>query len=242
MGIRSPGDRIKWGHAHEAVAGTICIRASWVARKCCVGMLARQEPPPGWPTVSAPDVEPTWPQVLVHRSSPHAPHLPLHLRRRPFGGFVSPPPASPGSPRPPRHGRYRVRLRHRLLRSLHRFYVEGQPARFCSTPLSSVDRKKLTTIEALSQDQCHVVHKAWLGEAVPQCGYCQLGQISRPPRSSSTRASPPTPRSTRPGRTSAAAPPTSASAPLSTAPPAPAARLASGHGKRDLCMVIGAVE
>lgn len=55
--------------------------------------------------------------------------------------------------------------------------VDGQPVRSCVTPLSSVGGKKITTIEGLSKDRSHPVQQAWIVEQVPQCGYCQSGQI-----------------------------------------------------------------
>jgi len=56
-------------------------------------------------------------------------------------------------------------------------HIEGQPTRSCSLPLSSVAGKKITTIEGLSPDRSYSVQKAWIAEDVPQCGYCQSGQI-----------------------------------------------------------------
>ena len=47
----------------------------------------------------------------------------------------------------------------------------------CQTPVSSVGAKKITTIEGLSPDRSHPVQRAWIAEQVPQCGYCQSGQI-----------------------------------------------------------------
>ncbi len=55
--------------------------------------------------------------------------------------------------------------------------VDGQPVRTCITPVSSVSGKKITTIEGLSPDRQHPVQQAWIAEDVPQCGYCQSGQI-----------------------------------------------------------------
>jgi aerobic-type carbon monoxide dehydrogenase small subunit (CoxS/CutS family) len=49
--------------------------------------------------------------------------------------------------------------------------------RSCQTPVSSVGAKKITTIEGLSVDNSHPVQRAWIAEQVPQCGYCQPGQI-----------------------------------------------------------------
>src|SRR5213078_5055723 len=56
-------------------------------------------------------------------------------------------------------------------------HVDGEPARACVYPVSSVAGKKVTTIEGLSADRSHPVQQAWLAEQVPQCGYCQSGQI-----------------------------------------------------------------
>jgi isoquinoline 1-oxidoreductase alpha subunit len=55
--------------------------------------------------------------------------------------------------------------------------VEGKPLRSCVTPVSAVSGKAITTIEGLSEDRSHPVQQAWLEEQVPQCGYCQSGQI-----------------------------------------------------------------
>jgi aerobic-type carbon monoxide dehydrogenase small subunit (CoxS/CutS family) len=55
--------------------------------------------------------------------------------------------------------------------------VDGQPVRSCITPASSVSGKKITTIEGLSPEHKHPVQQAWISEDVPQCGYCQSGQI-----------------------------------------------------------------
>jgi isoquinoline 1-oxidoreductase alpha subunit len=56
-------------------------------------------------------------------------------------------------------------------------HINGEPTRSCVTPVSSVAGKKVTTIEGLSADASHPVQKAWMEEDVPQCGYCQSGQI-----------------------------------------------------------------
>src|SRR5688572_9596125 len=56
-------------------------------------------------------------------------------------------------------------------------HVNGTPARSCSTPISSVAGKTVTTIEGLSPDNSHPVQRAWIDVDVPQCGYCQAGQI-----------------------------------------------------------------
>lgn len=56
-------------------------------------------------------------------------------------------------------------------------HFNGSPVRSCSTPVSAAANQKITTIEGLSDDNSHPVQKAWLEEQVPQCGYCQSGQI-----------------------------------------------------------------
>ncbi|HEV3201376.1 MAG TPA: (2Fe-2S)-binding protein [Bryobacteraceae bacterium] len=56
-------------------------------------------------------------------------------------------------------------------------HVNGQPVRSCVTPISSVGGKSVTTIEGLSSDNSHPVQLAWIEADVPQCGYCQSGQI-----------------------------------------------------------------
>ncbi len=56
-------------------------------------------------------------------------------------------------------------------------HVDGAPARSCLTPLSAAAGRKITTIEGLSPDRSHPVQRAWLELDVPQCGYCQSGQI-----------------------------------------------------------------
>lgn len=55
--------------------------------------------------------------------------------------------------------------------------VDGRPVRSCVTPVSAVAGKNITTIEGLSDDNSHAVQQAWIEEEVPQCGYCQSGQI-----------------------------------------------------------------
>ncbi|HYW44574.1 MAG TPA: (2Fe-2S)-binding protein [Bryobacteraceae bacterium] len=56
-------------------------------------------------------------------------------------------------------------------------HINGQPMRSCATPAGSVAGKNVTTIEGLSPDGSHPVQRAWVEEDVPQCGYCQSGQI-----------------------------------------------------------------
>jgi aerobic-type carbon monoxide dehydrogenase small subunit (CoxS/CutS family) len=56
-------------------------------------------------------------------------------------------------------------------------HVNGVPSRACMTPVSTVARMKITTIEGLSADGSHPLQRAWCERDVPQCGYCQAGQI-----------------------------------------------------------------
>src|ERR1700721_334731 len=56
-------------------------------------------------------------------------------------------------------------------------HLEGQAVRSCQTPVNAVGTKKVTTIEGLSGGRSHPVQRAWIAEQVPQCGYCQSGQI-----------------------------------------------------------------
>ena len=56
-------------------------------------------------------------------------------------------------------------------------HIDGKRAFSCQTQVSEVSVKSVTTIEGLSKDSSHPVQKAWLAEKVPQCGYCQSGQI-----------------------------------------------------------------
>lgn len=56
-------------------------------------------------------------------------------------------------------------------------HLDGIPVRSCSIPVSSVGSKRVTTIEGLSSDNSHPVQQAWIAAQVPQCGYCQSGQI-----------------------------------------------------------------
>ena len=55
--------------------------------------------------------------------------------------------------------------------------VDGQPTRTCMLPVEFAAGKKITTIEGLSDDATHPVQKAWAELDVPQCGYCQAGQM-----------------------------------------------------------------
>lgn len=56
-------------------------------------------------------------------------------------------------------------------------HLDGAASRSCLMPISSVGDAKITTIEGLSEDNSHPVQKAWKEVDVPQCGYCQAGQI-----------------------------------------------------------------
>src|SRR5262245_37301716 len=56
-------------------------------------------------------------------------------------------------------------------------HLDGQATRSCVTPASSVGGKKVTTIEGLSPNTSHALQLAWIAEQVPQCGYCQSGQL-----------------------------------------------------------------
>jgi isoquinoline 1-oxidoreductase alpha subunit len=56
-------------------------------------------------------------------------------------------------------------------------HLGGRAVRSCVTPVSAVGSSPITTIEGLSSDTTHRVQKAWIAEEVPQCGYCQSGQL-----------------------------------------------------------------
>ena len=58
-------------------------------------------------------------------------------------------------------------------------HVDGVAMRACVTPVSAIAGKRVTTIEGLSPDSSHPLQKAWVAEEVPQCGYCQSGQIMK---------------------------------------------------------------
>ena len=55
--------------------------------------------------------------------------------------------------------------------------LEGDAIRSCVTPLSRAEGKRVTTVEGLSKRNAHPLQRAWLAEQVPQCGYCQSGQL-----------------------------------------------------------------
>jgi isoquinoline 1-oxidoreductase alpha subunit len=56
-------------------------------------------------------------------------------------------------------------------------HLDGQPVRSCQTPLSAAAGKSVNTIESLSRNNTHPLQKAWIAHDVPQCGYCQSGQL-----------------------------------------------------------------
>jgi isoquinoline 1-oxidoreductase alpha subunit len=56
-------------------------------------------------------------------------------------------------------------------------HVDGEPIRSCSLPVGAVEGRSITTIEGLSDDSSHPLQQAWIRHQVPQCGYCQSGQI-----------------------------------------------------------------
>ena len=69
-------------------------------------------------------------------------------------------------------------------------HLDGQATRACVLPLSSVAGKSITTIEGLSRDGNHPVQQAWRAHNVPQCGYCQSGQIMQAASLLATNAKP----------------------------------------------------
>ncbi len=56
-------------------------------------------------------------------------------------------------------------------------HIDGEPARACQTPIGDIGDSAVTTIEGIGSESLHVVQQAWIEEQVPQCGYCQSGQI-----------------------------------------------------------------
>jgi len=56
-------------------------------------------------------------------------------------------------------------------------HLDGAPIRSCQTPISAAAGKHVATIESLSRDNSHPLQKAWIAHDVPQCGYCQSGQL-----------------------------------------------------------------
>ncbi len=58
-------------------------------------------------------------------------------------------------------------------------HIDGTPNYACLNPIGTMQGRSVTTIEGLSPDSSHAIQKAWIAERVPQCGYCQSGQIMR---------------------------------------------------------------
>jgi len=58
-------------------------------------------------------------------------------------------------------------------------HIDGSPNYACLNPIGTMQGRSVTTIEGLSRDSSHAIQKAWIAERVPQCGYCQSGQIMR---------------------------------------------------------------
>lgn len=56
-------------------------------------------------------------------------------------------------------------------------HVDGQPQRSCQLPVSTMEGREITTIEGLARNRRHALQQAWIAEEVPQCGYCQSGQL-----------------------------------------------------------------
>jgi isoquinoline 1-oxidoreductase alpha subunit len=57
-------------------------------------------------------------------------------------------------------------------------HIDGSPVRSCQIPISTLSKKaKITTIEGIGETELHAIQEAWIEEQVPQCGYCQSGQI-----------------------------------------------------------------
>jgi isoquinoline 1-oxidoreductase alpha subunit len=56
-------------------------------------------------------------------------------------------------------------------------HLNGNPVRSCSVPVSAAATQKITTVEGLSENNSHPLQEAWIAEQVPQCGYCQSGQL-----------------------------------------------------------------
>ena len=69
-------------------------------------------------------------------------------------------------------------------------HVDGMATRSCITPVASLAGKSITTIEGLSEQGAHPLQKAWLNNKVPQCGYCQAGQIMNAASLLATNAAP----------------------------------------------------
>ena len=56
-------------------------------------------------------------------------------------------------------------------------HLDGQPIRSCQTPVGTIASKSVATVESLSPDNSHPLQQAWIAHDVPQCGYCQSGQL-----------------------------------------------------------------
>lgn len=69
-------------------------------------------------------------------------------------------------------------------------HLDGKAVRSCIMPISAINGKKVTTIEGLSDDASHPVQQAWIKHNVPQCGYCQSGQIMSASALLATNAAP----------------------------------------------------
>lgn len=69
-------------------------------------------------------------------------------------------------------------------------HLDGQAVRSCATPMSATEGRKVVTIEGLSRDGSHPVQRAWRANNVPQCGYCQTGQIMQAAALLSVNANP----------------------------------------------------
>ncbi len=69
-------------------------------------------------------------------------------------------------------------------------HVDGRAVRACQTQMSEIAGKSVVTIEGLSEHSDHPLQKAWVAEAVPQCGYCQSGQIMKAAELLATRPKP----------------------------------------------------
>jgi len=72
--------------------------------------------------------------------------------------------------------RHKIRLRYGAVRCMH-VHLDGKAIRSCVAPLSRAEGKHVTTIEGLSANLSHPLQRAWIELDVPQCGYCQSGQI-----------------------------------------------------------------
>ena len=77
-------------------------------------------------------------------------------------------------------------------------HIDGKATRSCQTAVSQVAGKKITTIEGLSPNSSHPLQKAWVAEQVPQCGYCQSGQIMQAAELLATNKKPTRERDRRP--------------------------------------------